>query len=359
MQGLSQKRVSPEALKTFCIEALLRAGMSESPARVTAEVLVTTDTWGIHTHGTYNLFNYVRKIRAGGIAPRAVPEITADGPCWASLDGHCAIAMVTSCMAMETAISKAKSTGIGFAGVRNSNHFGAAAYYASMALQHEMIGLAFTNTGLAMTAPGSRGAVIGNNPLAYAAPAGEERPLLMDIALSVVAGTKVEIAKKLGKPIPDNWIVDEAGLPTTDPGKYPSAVSLVSMAAHKGYGLALMVEILAGVLTGAGVTTGVVSWGPNLPAPPHTGHSFIAIDVSAMMPLQQFKMRMDTMIRGIRESPKAAGAERIYLPGEMEWEKRDQALKLGLLLPAETITNLSSLAKDVGLRLTDYGLEFD
>src|ERR1044071_8708463 len=146
MQDATRRPVAPEVLKRFCVEALLRTGMRESPAKVTADVLVTTDTWGIHTHGTYNLFNYVRKIRAGGIDAHALPEITAEGPSWASIDGHCAIAMFTSCMAMETAISKAKNTGIGFSGVRNSNHFGAAAYYASMALNHDMIGLAFTNT---------------------------------------------------------------------------------------------------------------------------------------------------------------------------------------------------------------------
>src|SRR5690348_11871082 len=132
MQAATQKRVSPEALKAFCVDALLKTGMSESTAEVTVDVLVTTDTWGIHTHGTYNLFNYVRKIRAGGIDAQALPEIIAEGHSWAIIDGHCAIAMFTSCRAMETAIGKARNTGIGFAGVRNSNHFGAAAYYADM-----------------------------------------------------------------------------------------------------------------------------------------------------------------------------------------------------------------------------------
>jgi len=352
MVELTGKRIFPKALESFSVNALVQAGMREKDAAVAAEVFVATDTWGIHTHGTYNLINYVRKIRAGGIDPQATPEVVAKGPCWAIVDGNSAIAMVTSVKAMELAITEAATMGIGFAGVKNSNSFGAAAYYANMAVKHDMIGLVLTNVGLSMTAPGSRGCVIGNNTLAYAVPAGEERPIFLDIATSVVAGTKVGVAKKLGQPIPNTWMVDERGVPTSDASKYPLAASLLPMAGHKGYGLAVMLEVLAGVLTGAGVTTEVASWGVDLPARPKTGHAFVAINVDAIIPIQRFKERMDKMIRGIKESPKADGEKRIYLPGEMEWEKYDDALKYGILLPPETVENLSCLAEEMGIELT-------
>ena len=351
MDEKNLRRVQPQALKAFCADAFVKAGMTEEHATITAEVLVATDMWGIFTHGTYNAFNYIKKIRAGGIDPRATPEVIREGPCWAVVDGHSAIAMVTSVKAMGIAIEKAKVTGLGYVGVRESNHFGGAAYYANMSAEQDLIGLAMTNTALCVTAPGAKGSVIGNNPLGYAVPAGKEPPLLFDIAMSLVAGTKLEIAKKLGKPIPDNWMVDEEGLPSTDLSKFPLSISLMPMAGHKGYGLALMVEVLAGVLTGAGVTSELISWGPFPPLRPKTGHAFLAISVDPFMPLPEFKDRMDKMIRGIKESPKAKGAERIFLPGEMEWEKRAEALMLGIALPEGTIANHKGLAEMLRLDL--------
>lgn len=349
MDESSQIPISAQSLKAFCIRALLQAGMRKKHAAITAEVLVATDLFGIHTHGTYNLRNYIAKIRAGGMDAQASPKVVADGPAWAMLDGRRAIAMVTSCLAMQMAIKKAKSVGVGFAGVRNSNHFGAAAYYASMALDHDMIGLVFTNSGPAMVAPGSRTAVIGNNPVGYAVPAGKEYPLLLDVAMSVVAGTKIQVARESGKAIPFGWMVDEAGNPTTDVSKYPLSCSLLPVGGHKGYGFAMLAEVLAGVVTGAGVTEEVVSWGPNLPVPPNTGHAFVAIDVGAMMPIAKFRDRMDQMIRRIHAAPRAKGVQRIYVPGEMEWEKRSEALKHGLRLPEETRSNLRALAAELDI----------
>jgi LDH2 family malate/lactate/ureidoglycolate dehydrogenase len=326
--------------------------MRKRDAGIAAEVLVTTDTWGTYTHGTNHLRNYVNKIKAGGIDPRAVPEVIAEGPSWAVIDGHSALGMVTSCRAMELAIRKARAAVISYVGVRNSAHFGAAGYYANLAVQHDMIGLAMSNTDTNMTAPGARGAVIGNNPLALAVPAGKEQPIFLDIALSAVASAKVWAAKTLGRSIPGDWIVDSEGTPTTDLSQYPQASALLPMAGHKGYGLALLVETLGAVLTGAAVTTEVKSWLLNLPARSRLGHAFVAINIGTIMPVEHFKARMDTMIRKIRESPKAKGSKRIYLPGEMEWERRAEALERGMLLPEDVIANLTAVAQDLGMNLT-------
>lgn len=350
MESSAVKRVCPEKLTNFCIAVFQSAGLDEADAVTAARVLVTTDTWGTFSHGTHHLRNYFNKLRAGGIDPHAKPQIVGEGAGWAVVDGQAAIGMVTGCNAMGMAIQKARASGVGYVGVRNSTHFGAAGYYATLALEADMIGVAMSNVNPIMTAPDGRTPVIGNNPLAYAAPAGEEYPLFLDIALSAVAATKLRTAQVLKQSIPEGWMVDADGLPTTDAGKWPENGSLLPIAGHKGYGLALLVEVLAGVLTGAAVTQEVKSWLLKLPESPGTGHAFIAIDVGRIMPIGVFKQRIDHMIREIKTSPKAKGAERIFLPGEMEWETRKLALREGIALPPLVLDSLSQLAQELGQR---------
>lgn len=173
---------------------------------------------------------------------------------------------------------------------------------------------------------------------------------MLDVAMSAVAAGKIYAAQALGKAIPENWLVDDDGLPTTDIRDYPRVGSLLPMAGHKGYGLAVMVEVLAAVLTGAAVTKHVRPWlGPTIGELTDEGHAFVAIDIGAMMPVAEFKARMDGMIREIRGAPKAKGSDRIYLPGEMEWERRTDALANGIPLPPDVLASLQGLAEDVGL----------
>jgi LDH2 family malate/lactate/ureidoglycolate dehydrogenase len=200
-----------------------------------------------------------------------------------------------------------------------------------------------------MTVPGAKGKVLGTNPIAFATPAGAEKHVFLDIATSAVAATKIFSATALGKQIPDNWLVDEDGLPTTDPSQYPAKGAQLPMAGHKGYGLAVLVEILTAVLTGAAMLSQVKSWVLDLPEPTNEGHAFIAIDIGQMMPLAEFKDRMDWMIREIKSAPLAKGAERVYLPGEIELEKRERALAEGIVLPPDVVASLKGLAEDVGL----------
>ena len=355
MKSQATKRVLPDALSAFCVEAMMRSGMREKGARVTADVLVTTDTWGIYTHGTKSLRQYLKRIRAGGLNPEAVPEVLREGPSWAIIDGHSGMAMVTSCAGMELAVRKAEAAGIGFVSVNNSSHFGAAGYYAHIAAKQDMIGIAMGNTDPNMSVPGSRGKIIGNNPFAYALPAGSERPLLLDIALSTVAAGKVDAAVAAGKTVPEGWLVDEEGLPTTDPALYPLRASLVSVGGHKGYGLALLVEALSAVLSGAGVARRVLSWtlSDARLATGH-GHAFLAVHIAAMTPIDEFKGRVDQLIREIRDGPRAKGSDRIYLPGEMEWERRDEALTRGIPLPEDVLASLRGLADDLGIAPPEF-----
>lgn len=346
---LASRKIQPEKLEAFCAEALLCRGMREPDARTVATVLVTTDMWGIFTHGTRHLHNYLRKMQARGIDPLGVPKLISEGAAFALIDGDNAMGMVSACMAMELAIRKAKICGVGYVGVRNSAHFGAAGYYVNMAIPHDMIGIAMSNTDPNMTAPGARGSVIGNNPLAYAVPSGQEKPIFLDIAMSTVASSKILAAKASGAPIPDNWIVDANGVPTTDTSQYPYAGSLLPMGGHKGYGLALLIEVLAGALTGAAILGEAKSWLLNLESQPSLGHAFLAIDVAALMPVELFKARVDQMIRELHGAPLAQGAERIYLPGEMEWENREQAQQHGIPLPADVLADLISVGQEMGI----------
>ena len=343
-------RVSREQLEYFCLEAMRRCGMTPEDARVTADVLVTTDTWGVHSHGTKALRMYLKRLRAGGLKARGVPKVVAEGPAWAVMDGDSAMAMVSSCRAMEVAIAKAKQAGVGYVSVRNSCHYGAAGYYAWLATKDDMIGLSLTNVDPGVAAPGSRGSVLGTNPFAYAVPAGQEYPVMLDIATSVVAASKIYALRQLGKPLPEGWIVDGDGLPTTDPGNYPLAGALLPMAGHKGYGLGLMVEILSGVLGGGAFGRDVRSWVFGDALPVNQSHTFIAINVSVFEPIKEFKQRTDALIRQIKDAPKANGSDRIWLPGEKEWEYREDALANGIALPQDVRASLQGLAEDLGMR---------
>lgn len=321
------KAISVTALKNFSVEALIQAGLSEADANTTADVLVTTDTFGVLSHGTKNLYQYILKMQAGGINPKAVPTVETEGPAWAVIDGNAAIGMVTACKAMNLAIEKAKEVGIAYVGVRNSCHFGAAGYYANMAASQGMMGLSMSNGDPVMSIPNASGVVIGNNPFSFAVPLSGGKSVFLDVALSNVAALKVVMAKEKGISVPSDWLVDEEGRPTTDPSGFPGHASLQPMAAHKGYGFAIMVETLASVLTGAGMLSEVVSWNLRMNDKNNVGHAFLAIDVKKMMAPSLFEARMDSFVAQLHAAPKAAGKERIFVPGEMEWEKREKALK--------------------------------
>ncbi|MCI0744458.1 MAG: Ldh family oxidoreductase [Verrucomicrobia subdivision 3 bacterium] len=337
-------------LNAFCINALSQAELPAEDAQAAADVLVTTDMWGIFTHGTKNLRGYIRRIRSGGIRKDARPKIVGEGPAWAIVDADSAIGPVGSCFAMREAIRRARSAGLAYVGVRNSCHFGAAGYYAAMAAREGMIGLAMANDTPTMTVPGARGAVLGNNPIAFAVPTGEAHPILLDIALSSVAGGKVFAAATRGDVIPNNWLVDSEGLPTTDPRLFPHSGALTPMAGHKGYGLALLVETLSAILTGASIASQVLSWSfADASLPTGHGAAFIAVDINAIMPAVTFKQRVRQTIQEIRAAPNAKGADRIYLPGEMEWNRYERALAEGLELPDDVVAELRTLANELSL----------
>lgn len=336
-------------LARFCVAVLTRAGLSPSDAEIVADVLVTTDTWGTFSHGTGALLNYTRSLRAGGMDPHAQPEIVSEGGSWAILDAHSGMGMPSCCKAMDLAIQKARTSTIAWTGVRNSNHFGAAGYYANMAARAGMIGISVSSADPNMTIPGSRGHIIGNNPIAYAVPTGDDRPILLDIALSAVAWGKIMSMKKQGQAIPSNWITSADGSPTDDLDRWPATGSMMPMAGHKGYGFAVLVEVLASLLTGAGVLDEMTSWVMSPEKSAHLGQAFIAINIGDILPIEIFYGRAVAMVAKIHHAPKAEGSDRVYLPGEIEWEKRAEALKIGIALPELVLKALHEAGEEVGV----------
>jgi LDH2 family malate/lactate/ureidoglycolate dehydrogenase len=338
-------------LHRFCVEALLKAGASDAHARTTADVLVTTDTWGTFTHGTKALRAYIRRLRAGGLRPNGNPHIIREGPAWALVDGDSSLGMVSSVFAMNTAIAKAKNSGIAFVGLRNNCHYGAAGYYASMAIPENMIGFSMANDIPTVGAPGAKGHILGSNPYAFAAPAGKELPIMLDMATSIVAGGKVFAAAALGKPIPDGWIQDLEAKPTRDATLFSHAATLNALGGYKGFCIAFMIEVLSAVLTGSSISRQVMSWTfGDLTQPTGHGAAFMAINIGTFIDIENFKQRMDHLIQEIHSAPKADTGE-LFAPGEIEFKRREKALQDGIDLPADVVANLQGLADDLGMKL--------
>ncbi|WP_256366818.1 Ldh family oxidoreductase [Acidobacterium sp. S8] len=343
------RRIAVQKLNSFCVEVLMKAGLTTANAKTTADVLVMTDTWGTFSHGTGALLNYTHALQAGGIDRSAQPEVLSEGPSWAIIDGRSGRGMPSCCMAMNLAIEKARTCTIAWTGVRNGSHFGEAGYYANLAADQNVIGIAMSNADPNMTIPGTRGHTIGNNPLAYAVPAGKERPILLDIALSAVAYGKITAMKTQGQSIPLNWITDTDGLPTNDLSNWPATGSMMPMAGHKGYGIAILVEVLAGLMTGAGLLGELKSWVFTPGEKASLGQGFIAINVGALLPVESFQQRVDSLIRQLRQAPKAKGSDRIYVPGEIEWERREDCLRNGIPLPAAVLASLYRAGEERGV----------
>ena len=345
-------RISFADLHRFTSETLLSVGMSAQDAATGADVLATTDAWGIFTHGTKSLAGYLRRLQAGGLKPGGRPRVIREGGAWATVDGDSSLGMVTSAFAMQTAIAKARQQGIAYVGVNNSCHFGAAGYYAWLAAREGLIGIAMANDIPSVAAPGSRGAITGSNPLAYAVPAGKFPPMLLDISTATVAGGKVYAARARGEAIPNNWIIDGEGRPTTDPSQFPQVGALLPMAGHKGYGLSLLIETLSGILSGAATTWGIGSWAYDEPTT-HTLHgaAFLAIDPECMGGRASFERKVESLIEEIHASPRADGIERLMVPGEPEWERHAKAMTDGIPLPADVWENLQKAAQMTGVAL--------
>jgi len=350
MDATTSARTTVEGLTRFIEQALAACGVVPAQAQIAAEVLATTDSWGVFTHGSKLLSGYVRRLRKGGLRTDAEPRVAAEGPAWALVDGESVLGQAAAAFAMRQAIAKARATGIGYVGVRNSCHFGAAGYYAWMAAREGLIGMAMANDVPSVAAPGSRRAVLGSNPLAYAIPAERHPPILLDISIATVAGGKVYARRRRGEPIPPDWLIGPDGRPTVDGSLYPQEAALAPMGGHKGYGLGLLIETLSAVATGAAVTHRVGSWMfDDGTRPTDHGAALLAIDAACLAGDGQFLRRVDALIDELHAAPAAEGSPGVLVPGELEWRRRAAALQEGLDFPEDVRSVLREVADELAL----------
>ncbi len=344
------RKVDGVQYEKFCAAALEKAGVEPSQAACAAGIMRLNDELGISTHGSFHLLTYVKKMRNGSIRPKASPIVSSEGPAWALLDARDGLGFIASHRAMEIAIEKARQYGLAYVGVFNSSHFGSCAAHTLQAVEAGLGAFACTNTFQLMAVPGSRGKVIGNSPFGYAFPAGRGRAVFLDVATSAAALSKVFRAAEGGERLPDGWIVDSRGLPVNDP--HTPDFSLSPFGGHKGYGIAVGIEIFAGVLSGGGFLSGVNEWFDDIAQRNNCCHAFVVFDVEAIAGPGRFRERLDRMIDEIHNEPKAEGAERIYLPGEMELDNRERARQEGLELLDPHVARLTELS-----RLLDLPIE--
>ncbi len=313
----------------FAARAFEGAGVPRDDARKAADALVDADLHGVSTHGLKNLRNYVTALLEGRVNPRAQIRDVGGGAAARVLSGDNGLGHVVGHAGMGRAIELAREYGVGTVFVRDSNHYGASQYWARLALRHNMVGFAFTNAFASMAPWGGKENLVGNNPPAWAVPTrvvspdeefppGETDPVFLDIALSVVAGNKLDIYRRRGDPIPLGWALDEDGQPTTDPAARAKGGSFVPIADYKGSGLAIVLSLVNSFLAG-GPFDDQRTQGPNrTPIPGACCHWFAAYDVAQFADPEAFTAAVRGVQERVRRSPPRAGFERVYAPGEIE-----------------------------------------
>ena len=351
----TNKRINHEKLTLFVQAAFEKLGVPAVDAQIAAETLVAADLRGVDTHGVIR-FNphawYVKWLSDGSMTAKPNIQVISETPSTALLDGDRGMGMVIGHRAMELAIEKAKQCGIGMVGVRNSRHYGMSAQYAMQALAHNMIGIAMTNASRQVVPTFGREARFGTNPMCFAVPADKELPFVLDMATTTAAAGKLELAARLEKSIPTGWALDEKAEATHDPRVAQKARRLLPLGgsrdngSHKGYGLAILVEILCGVLTGT-LTALNADQDPR-------GHFFGAIRVDAFRPVTEFKRDMDRLIRELKSTPPIQGQNRVYVAGEIEFETAEERAERGVPLLPSVLKGLREVSEQLGMT---YNLE--
>jgi len=338
-------------------------GVPEDDARITAGVLVAADLRGIDSHGVARLRRYVNGLRDGMMIAQPKVQVVTESPATALIDAGAGLGQPVSYRAMEKAIQKALDVGAGFVTVRNSNHYGIAGYYAMMALEQDCIGISMTNAAVLVVPTFGRDAMLGTNPISVAAPAGQERPFVLDMATSTVSRGKLEVYNRLEKPLPLGWATDETGTPTTESGRVlenfkqragggllPLGGAGELLRGYKGYGLAMLVDILCAVLSGAAYANLVYPRdGQGDPLPSAIGHFFGVLRVDGFRPVEEFKATMDDLQRRLKNAPRAEGAERIYVHGEKEYEEAERRSREGIPLNPKVAEDLRAIGEEVGV----------
>ena len=345
------RTIAETDLNRFCTEVFKALDLPCDEARIVASILVEADLRGVHSHGVVRLPVYVRRLQAGVFNAQPDIRVTRETRTTAVLDGDNGMGQLVSQRAMELAIEKANEGDCVWVSVYNSNHNGTEAYFAQMALEYDMIGFCFTVGGINHVAPwGGAESMLGNNPFSIAIPAGKQFPVVLDMACSVAARGKVNVAAALGEPIPEGWCTDAQGRPTTDPHEALKGFVL-PMAGAKGYALTTAIGMLSTMLSGGAFGTDVTHLYDDFMRPQNIGHLLGVLPVASFVDVAEFKRRMDRGIREIKDVKKAPGVNEIFLPGEREYLTLIERRRSGIPLAIGTVDELEELSSEFDVPL--------
>ena len=343
-------RVSEAALRRTVTQIFEKLGVSPDDAAEAADVLTMTDLRGVETHGVSNMLRmYVRDYRAGKLNPAPGWRLTRESPGTAVIDAERRLGVIVGPRAMRLAIDKARAVGVGVVTVVNSGHFGAIGHYAMQAAAQDMVGVCFTGAGLSVVPTFASKPMLGTNPIAIAAPARHEAPMLFDAATSAIAGNKIRLAIRVASPLLPGWVTDKDGVPIMeekpvfDRDEYYQLPlgGTREQGSHKGYGLALMAEVLSTVLAGALPTMLVPGSGSK--------NHFAAYNIDAFTDVEHFKTTMDTMLKTLRTATPAPGQERVLYPGLSEAEELEARRAGGIPLHREVLQWFAECAGELGI----------
>ncbi len=351
-----------DTLLLFATRVFKKIGCNEYDANVAAKVLLSADLRGIDSHGVARLNGYVRLKEVDRVNSLPHIRITHETPSTAVVNGDGGLGLVIAPFAMEVAIAKAKKVGTGWVSVCNSNHFGIAAYHAMLALEHDMIGMAFTNASPLVAPTFSIERLLGTNPVCFAIPSGSEPPFVADMATTTAANGKFEILQRKGGRTPTGWIQDKDGNSSTDPHELKSGGALLPLGgdrehgSHKGYALGAVVDIFSGLLSGANYGPWVPPFPAYVPMPEEqpgsgVGHFFGAMRIDAFRPADEFKNHMDKWIMTFRKAKTIKNAEKILIPGDPERETELIRKQNGIPLVETVVNDLNELALKLDIPL--------
>lgn len=358
---MAHVKIQVETMRSFCHEVFRKFGFSEEECRIIMDVLLTADIYGIESHGAQRLVRYHKGIESGMIKVHEKPEIVHETPVSAVIDGHEGMGQLIGHFAMETAIKKAKTSGVGIVTVRESNHYGIAGYYAKMACKEGLIGFSATNSEAIVVPTNGKKAMLGTNPIAICVPA-DPYDFLFDASTSVVTRGKFEMYNKAEKPVPDCWGADENGHVCTDAGRVLKNIKSKAgggilplggadelTGSHKGYGNAMIAEIFTSILS-MGMTSNY-----NL-VNNHGGtcHLCAAIDPACFGDPAEIKEHFSTFLQELRDSPKREGKDRIYTHGEKEVYAEADRLKNGIDVDVKTLEEMKDCADYTGVDFDKY-----
>ncbi|WP_315837154.1 Ldh family oxidoreductase [Bradyrhizobium prioriisuperbiae] len=347
-------KVTFDRLQAFIHDAMMALGLPDADAAVVAKLMADADLQGSDGHGVTRLVPYARRIQAGGLNVKPTIRVVEERAGTALINGDNGMGHLVMSRAAEIAIAKARTTGIAWVGSQLSNHAGPASLYASMPLAQNMIGLYFA-VGNANHLPpwGGLDMLLSTNPIAVAIPAGNERPIVLDMATTVAAYGKVKTKAQRGETMPEGWMIDRQGKPLTDPTRADEGMLLPlggMEAGYKGYGLALVIGLLAGTLGGAAMGKDVIDFNHDDSTITNTGQAIAAIDISAFGDVDAFKTRVDTLVRDLRGSERMPGVDRIFVPGERSHDTRVARLTDGIPINPALQRNLDQLAEQLKIK---------